>query len=708
MAKGLPRPGAGLPPCPAAGAALWRYEPANGAGMGVRSLPEVDAEPVAGDVLEPGDVFWVLEEAPGPEGVVFLRLAGGGWAFDWKPGVGVMCVPHESLRQGVDEALDRAEAASGSSGRIAIRGRYHDEHRRLEDDYKVRMSHVLGVGVNGSVVSGWSRHTGAKVAVKFLDLASAWSAERKARLSELETFLSVDHPHIGRLVDVYETPSGLALVMEYLDGGELFDRLHSRGRFSEQDAARALRQVLLAVRHLHRRGIVHRDLKLENFLYDCGSGDLKLIDFGFARPWSGEEPMRGQCGTLCYMAPEVLDSEDGYDFKCDLWSAGVIAFALLAGELPFKGVSEKQVAKLIRNASYSFAGERWAGISQAGRDFVQSLLQLDAAARPSAADALRHPWFAEQLAPLVQPEPPRGEAMTVALQRFAAAPPYRQACLRLAACAAPAAAARSASLREAQACAQQEFLRLEELGDGAAFVADLGCPAIQGFAQDGEISYSDCLAASLTSKAGEVWSRGFARDTFRRLCAGARGSSAAATHESARRVLGKGAMLEGPFAEDRKGKAATIEQLARDHNDSVKAAAHHPCTERRKDAPVACANCFPATCGGSAVCNGGSACEPSSPLPAGCLAVLYRMLCSLVAGQGVGGQADGTCIALVLRRCAAFEARCATAVSETSRQPRQVRAKRWLGMRFLSDKRWGIVFSLPLILGSAAASSPAW
>merc|ERR1719215_476798 len=139
--------------------------------------------------------------------------------------------------------------------------------------------------------------------------------------AEVENYLSMDHPHIIRLYDVYESRQELFLVMECAEGGELFARLVEKKRFSEAEASDALRQMLLALNYIHSHGIVHRDVKLENFIYDR-HGHLKLIDFGFSKMWaaSANENMGDSLGTLAYAAPEVL--QENYTSQCDMWSLG--------------------------------------------------------------------------------------------------------------------------------------------------------------------------------------------------------------------------------------------------------------------------------------------------------------------------------------------------------------------------------------------------
>jgi serine/threonine protein kinase len=161
-----------------------------------------------------------------------------------------------------DEEIERLEA---KTGKIAL-ARWHRLPRKLEDDYKIT-GKILGFGCNGNVIMAQSRQNkNLKFAIKRLKLAG--DANQTAYLkSEVEISLSLDHPRIARLVDVYETDSQLFLVMECMEGGELMDRVKEAKRFSEEEAAHTIWQMLLAVNYLHSHGIVHRDLKLENFLF---------------------------------------------------------------------------------------------------------------------------------------------------------------------------------------------------------------------------------------------------------------------------------------------------------------------------------------------------------------------------------------------------------------------------------------------------------
>merc|ERR1719401_916340 len=216
------------------------------------------------------------------------------------------------------------------------------------------------------------------------------TAAKKAELkSEAEIYLSLDHPHVARLEMVYETDDELHLVMEYMAGGELFDRLAERTRYTEKSAAEATHQMLLALAYLHAHGIAHRDLKLENFLYERkDTNHLKIIDFGFSQAVDPTSKMSRACGTIDYIAPEVL--RKSYDEKADMWSMGVIVYMLLTGRPPYNG-TEDVVLKKIRRGAVDWCSE-FHELSSGAKDFLKALLVRDPAERLSAQEALEHHW----------------------------------------------------------------------------------------------------------------------------------------------------------------------------------------------------------------------------------------------------------------------------------------------------------------------------
>jgi len=273
-------------------------------------------------------------------------------------------------------------------GQVAVAGRYHHLPRRLEDDFKVSSS-VLGSGFNGSVFSAQSRHTGMTFAIKNLSLEGQDAVAKKQLATEVEIFLGMDHPHVARLMSVYETEHEVSLVMECMSGGELFDRARDVKVFEESKAADAMWQMLLSVNYLHHEGVTHRDLKLENFLYDQkGSDFLKLIDFGFSKYCKGKK-VKEALGTLTYVAPEVLARNYTHG-SCDMWSLGCIAFILLFGYMPFSAADDRALVKKICAGSYAVKDHAWKRVSNEGQDFVRKLLVARPDARMTAEQALKH------------------------------------------------------------------------------------------------------------------------------------------------------------------------------------------------------------------------------------------------------------------------------------------------------------------------------
>jgi len=323
-------------------------------------------------------------------------------------------------------SLDIAQEVEARAGKIALSGRYHKLPKQIGDDYEV-VAKVLGSGYSGVVRMATLKNgkSTEKFAVKAFKMSSVAGEKKTQLLAEVEIFLCMDHPHVTRLYDVFDSEDQLHLVMECMEGGELFDRVTELKRFGESDAADAVYQMLLALNYIHSHGIVHRDLKLENFLYDKpGSSHLKLIDFGFSKIWDPNVKMHVSCGTLSYVAPEVLEKD--YTSQCDLWSLGVVTFIVLAGYMPFSG-NEATQTKNIAKGAYKLKPERWNTISKPALDFVQSLLQVDPVKRLTAQKALEHPWIDSRH----KHETVVDEGVVTALRQFGKASKFRRCCMEM-------------------------------------------------------------------------------------------------------------------------------------------------------------------------------------------------------------------------------------------------------------------------------------
>ena len=312
------------------------------------------------------------------------------------------CLTHSSSIIGLDSMIENRREEGGLTSNVV-----HMEvpfGKPIEEVYDgVHTGPVLGSGISGLVRLVTHKATGVKYAVKCLDLGLVDTAAGLQQLRE-EIFImcQLDHPNIVRLEEVYESHSEIYLVQELCLGGELFDRLDEQPdyHYTEAECARLVKQMLCAVRYLHSKGIIHRDLKLENFLFSSTAPDseLKMIDFGLSKHFRYGEVQHEAVGTPYTVAPEVI--RGNYDEKCDIWAVGVIAFLLLSGDPPFGGCGGPEPlltvrSNILRGSFYFEPEDIWCLVSQKAKDFIRYLLVLDPKSRPTARDAQKHTWIRE-------------------------------------------------------------------------------------------------------------------------------------------------------------------------------------------------------------------------------------------------------------------------------------------------------------------------
>lgn len=385
-------------------------------------------------------------------------------------------------------SVEKARSLSSNSAVTATR--YHcsaSGGRRLQDDYSAT-SRVLGAGLCGEVVLANSKADRRRYALKTINKGKVPSNRLSQLATEVEIHLSLDHPNIARLQDVYETEDKIHLLTECCEGGELYYRLQKRGVYTDADAAEAMRQMLRAVAYLHSNKIVHRDLKLENFLNASDkSPQLKLIDFGFAKIWDSSTLMMASCGSIAYVSPDVLSGR-GYTNKCDIWSLGVIAWMLLSGYPPFHGDERILMSKIRAGQPDWSHKQRWKLVSEQAADFVKKLLTFNPQDRPSARAALQHPWLAgtAPAQPVVL-----GRDLLRSLHRYAEASRARRAALQL--------LARELTPAEVQEL-QEMFLALDGGGYGTISLRDLK-DAIRGESAASPGAYSPTLSPVTPARA---------------------------------------------------------------------------------------------------------------------------------------------------------------------------------------------------------------
>eukprot|EP00042_Codosiga_hollandica_P055968 m.795438 g.795438 ORF g.795438 m.795438 type:complete len:1191 (+) comp59243_c0_seq1:155-3727(+) len=299
-----------------------------------------------------------------------------------------------------------------------------DTEVRSEFDEKYNLEQLLGDGNFAVVHVGRHRKSNKKCAVKIIDKSKTINAKETTLIqNEVTIMRRLNHPNCIKLFDVYETSAHVFMVMELVTGGDLFDNIINKGKYTEADASSLMWCMASAISYMHGLRIVHRDLKPENLLVaqdGAGRDFLKLGDFGLSV--EVKEPLDTVCGTPTYVAPEIIDENvPGYGLEVDLWAMGVIIYIVLCGFPPFSIPNKDQqalFAKICRG-EYTFPFPYWKGmafsrtkagffflsaclfayrlgVSFQAKDLITKLLLVNPARRLSAAQVLEHPWVSER------------------------------------------------------------------------------------------------------------------------------------------------------------------------------------------------------------------------------------------------------------------------------------------------------------------------
>lgn len=276
---------------------------------------------------------------------------------------------------------------------------YIPKRTPITDDYEITKQ-VLGLGINGKVVECFNRVNREKFALKIL--ADSVKARREVNLH----WRASGCRHIVNIIDVYENKYNnnicLLVIMECMEGGELFQRIQDRteGAFTEREAAQVMHEICIAVKYLHDNNIAHRDLKPENLLYTKKGplGILKLTDFGFAKETHIKDTLQTPCYTPYYVAPEVLGTEK-YDKSCDIWSLGVIMYILLCGFPPFYSNHGLAISPGMKNriktGQFTFPNPEWQNVSQDAKDLINGMLNVDPGKRFTITGVMGNRWIAQ-------------------------------------------------------------------------------------------------------------------------------------------------------------------------------------------------------------------------------------------------------------------------------------------------------------------------
>uniref|UniRef100_A0AAX7SZ17 protein kinase C n=1 Tax=Astatotilapia calliptera TaxID=8154 RepID=A0AAX7SZ17_ASTCA len=259
--------------------------------------------------------------------------------------------------------------------------------------YQIFSDEVLGSGQFGIVYGGKHRKSGRDVAIKVIDKMRFPTKQESQLRNEVAILQNLHHPGIVNLECMFETPERVFVVMEKLHGDMLEMILSSeKSKLPERITKFLVTQILVALRHLHFKNIVHCDLKPENVLLASAEPfpQVKLCDFGFARIIGEKSFRRSVVGTPAYLAPEVLRSK-GYNRSLDMWSVGVIVYVSLSGTFPFN--EDEDINDQIQNAAFMYPPTPWKDISAEATDLINNLLQVKMRKRYSVDKCLSHPWL---------------------------------------------------------------------------------------------------------------------------------------------------------------------------------------------------------------------------------------------------------------------------------------------------------------------------
>ncbi|XP_020040886.1 myosin light chain kinase family member 4 isoform X2 [Castor canadensis] len=260
--------------------------------------------------------------------------------------------------------------------------------------YTVSKTEILGGGRFGQVHRCKEKATGLKLAAKIIKARS--TKDKEEVKNEINIMNQLDHVNLIQLYDAFESRNDIVLIMEYVEGGELFDRIIDENyNLTELDTILFIKQICEGIRHMHQMYILHLDLKPENIL--CVNRDakqIKIIDFGLARRYKPREKLKVNFGTPEFLAPEVVNY-DFVSFPTDMWSVGVIAYMLLSGLSPFLGDNDAETLSNVLACRWDLEDEEFQDISEEAKEFIAKLLIKEKSWRISASEALKHPWLSD-------------------------------------------------------------------------------------------------------------------------------------------------------------------------------------------------------------------------------------------------------------------------------------------------------------------------
>ncbi|XP_060719910.1 serine/threonine-protein kinase BRSK2 isoform X2 [Tachysurus vachellii] len=266
-----------------------------------------------------------------------------------------------------------------------------------------RLEKTLGKGQTGLVKLGVHCITGQKVAIKIVNREKLSESVLMKVEREIAILKLIEHPHVLKLHDVYENNKYLYLVLEHVSGGELFDYLVKKGRLTPKEARKFFRQIISALDFCHSHSICHRDLKPENLLLD-EKNNIRIADFGMASLQVGDSLLETSCGSPHYACPEVIRGEKYDGRRADVWSCGVILFALLVGALPFDHDNLRQLLEKVKSGVFHMPHF----IPPDCQSLLRGMIEVDSEKRLTLDQIQKHAWYLSgRNEPCPEQPPPR-------------------------------------------------------------------------------------------------------------------------------------------------------------------------------------------------------------------------------------------------------------------------------------------------------------
>ncbi|OHT08870.1 Calcium/calmodulin-dependent protein kinase type 1 [Tritrichomonas foetus] len=255
----------------------------------------------------------------------------------------------------------------------------------------IQIDRSVGASNFSRVYLSTQRVTGRQIALKVI-----FKADQESTLIEKEKFLSdvLDSPHLVQISDIFEDVNIIIIKMEYVLGGDLFDWVYSKGTISETGVSAVAHHILLGLKALHSKGIIHRNIKPENILVSESNAGatVKLTDYCLAETIDTNSQLSELSSTEVCSAPEILRGEQ-YGPEVDVWSVGVILYTLMCGRRPFEEDEKYPLFLKVSSGQYTFDLPEWSIVSDDCKDFIRRMLEVDPAKRITVDEALKHPWL---------------------------------------------------------------------------------------------------------------------------------------------------------------------------------------------------------------------------------------------------------------------------------------------------------------------------